>query len=77
MPEYKTMRVPEDAWEAAKAYKEEHDLTWDQYLRLPVEDSSTDTDLGEVLERVDRNYEAVKEATQAAQNAERATDELR
>jgi len=60
MPEYKTMRVPEDAWEAAKAYKEQNDLTWDQYLRLPVEDSSTSVQ--EQLDEIQRKVNQINSA---------------
>jgi len=39
MTEYKTMRVPEDAWEQAQAYRKEHALTWGEYIRLPCDNS--------------------------------------
>jgi len=39
MTEYKTMRVPEDAWEQAQAYRKEHGLTWGEYIRLPCDNS--------------------------------------
>jgi len=79
MSDYKTMRVPEDAWEAAKAYKEEHELTWDEYLRLPVEDGSTtkrEPELSELTEKLDKINRGVREATEAAQSAERSVEQL-
>ena len=32
MSDYKTLRVPEDAWEEAKAEKEANDRTWGEQL---------------------------------------------
>jgi len=32
------MRVPEDAYETAKAHKEQLGVTWGEYLTLPTED---------------------------------------
>jgi len=55
--DYKTMRVPTDAWEVAQSYRQEHGLTWGQYLRLPVDDEammseSAEIDADEVAETV-------------------------
>jgi len=89
MTEYKTMRVPEDAWEQAQAYRKEHGLTWGEYIRLPCDNSvetaepmrvvpieevagrevPQDQLNQDVMEQLDRNYEAIKEATNAAQDA--------
>jgi len=79
MTEYKTMRVPEEAWEAAKAYKEKHELTWDEYMRLPVEGGSTtkrEPDLSQLTEKLDEINRGVREATEAAQSAERSVEQL-
>jgi len=77
---YKTMRVPKDAWEQAKAQKEDNDRTWGEQIVRDVDtDSTTDVeDLSttEVLEAIEQNYEAIKEATQAAQAAERSVEQL-
>jgi hypothetical protein len=37
MTEYKTLRVPVDAYEQAQAARQEHDDTWGEYLRRCAE----------------------------------------
>ncbi len=59
MTDYKTMRVPEDAHEKAKAHKEQLGVTWGEYLTLPTEDGSTetqthDTDTSELMNQLTR-----------------------
>ena len=44
MTEYKTMRVPEGAWEKAQAYRKDHGLTWGEYIRLPCDNSVETTE---------------------------------
>lgn len=44
MVEYKSLRVPKDAWEDAKAQKESADRTWgEQIVRSDGEDVEADT----------------------------------
>jgi hypothetical protein len=38
MTDYKTMRVPREAWEAAKAQKEEANRTWGEQIVRPDSD---------------------------------------
>ena len=49
MTEYKTMRVPEGAWEQAQAYRKEHGLTWGEYIRLPCDNSVETTEAMRVV----------------------------
>jgi len=67
MSDYKTMRVPEDAWEAAQSYRQEHGLTWGEYLRLPVDD-----DVATEQPDVD-----IDETRKAAKQAESNTEEIK
>lgn len=39
MTDYKTLRVPEDAWEEAKAQKEDHGRTWGEQIVRPDADA--------------------------------------
>ena len=96
MTEYKTMRVPEDAWKEAQAHRKEHGLTWGEYIRLPC-DNSVETDepmrvvpvedvVGrevpsaqinqDVSEQLDRIESGVREATNAAQSADKKLEGL-
>jgi len=49
MTDYKTMRVPEDAWEQAQAYRKEHGLTWGEYIRPPCDNSVETTEPMQVV----------------------------
>jgi len=44
MSDYKTLRVPEDAWEDAKQQKEANDRTWGEQIVRPDSDKSSTTD---------------------------------
>jgi len=84
--EWKTIRVPKDVYDEAKARKEEYDVTWGQYVNPhvwhSVFDEPTETPGEEIavkddlMDRLDRIEDAAREATNAAQNAERAAEEL-
>jgi len=67
--DYKTMRVPTDAWEAAQSYRQEHGLTWGEYLRLPVDD-----DMG--TEQPDIDADMLSDILSAATTAEERTGRI-
>ena len=47
------MRVPAEAWEQAKAQKEDNDRTWgDQIVRDVDSDSTTEIDTDAIVERI-------------------------
>jgi hypothetical protein len=50
MTDYKTMRVPEDAWQDAKGAKGENE-TWGEYLRRCADVDTGSTDAPSVDER--------------------------
>lgn len=51
MTDYKTLRVPEDAWEEAKAQKEENGRTWgEQIVRNDGGESEDDAVVIETVE---------------------------
>jgi len=50
---YKTMRVPKDAWEKAKAQKEDNDRTWGEQIVRDVDtDSTTSVDTDAIVEQI-------------------------
>ena len=57
MTEYKTLRVPVEAWETAKAQKEEAGITWGE--QIVREDDSDDTD----LDSLSRSVATIEERT--------------
>jgi len=71
---WKTLRVPPEAYEEAKAQKEEAGRTWGEQVVAPVEPDDVDTD--ELVERLERIESAAREATSAAQSADRKLEEL-
>jgi len=71
--DWKTLRVPPEAYNTAKAQKEEAGRTWGEQLVAPVE---PDFDRESLAERLDRIESAAKEATSAAHRAENAVDKL-
>ncbi len=52
MTDYKTLRVPEHAWEEAKEQKEEHGRTWGEQLVCDGE-SESGIDAEQILNRID------------------------
>jgi len=88
--EWQTIRVPKRVYEDAKERKEHHGVTWGEYVNphswhsvfdepadAPDGEAVTvDKDLSDVLERLDRNLDAIKEATNSAQSAERSVEQL-
>lgn len=48
--DYKTLRVPEDAWETARAQKEDAGRTWGEQIVRPDGESSTPDDLVQAVE---------------------------
>jgi len=71
--DWKTLRVPPEAYETAKAQKDDADRTWGEQLVAPVE---PDYDRESLAERLDRIESAAREATSAAQSAEQAINEV-
>jgi len=71
--DWKTLRVPPEAYDTAKAQKEQAGRTWGEQLVAPVE---PDFDRESLAERLDRIESAAKEATSAAQSAEQAINEV-
>ena len=65
MVEYKSLRVPEDAWEEAKAQKEAEGRTWgEQIVRTDAEDVEADTTQPSA-EEIAAEIDALDEATLA------------
>lgn len=83
---WKTLRVPPEAYEQAKEQKEKHGRTWGEQLVCDNATTMEVIEAGEVVEelshedtlaeRLERIEQAAKEATNAAQAAERATEAL-
>jgi len=71
--DWKTLRVPPEAYDTAKAQKEQAGRTWGEQLVAPVE---PDYDREDLAERLDRIESAAREATSAAQSAEQAINEV-
>jgi len=71
--DWKTLRVPPEAYNTAKAQKEEAGRTWGEQLVAPVE---PDFDRESLAERLDRIESAAKEATSAAHRAEQAINKV-
>jgi len=68
MADYKTMRVPEDAYETAKAHKEQLGVTWGEYLTLPTEDGEVygtgiDSEIVEQLQKMQSKGELMDQLT--------------
>ena len=79
MTDYKTLRVPEDAYDIAKESKRESE-TWGEFLQRC---SNNPPEIREFVEADDTIVNklttiesAAKEATQAAQSAEQSVEEL-
>jgi len=77
MTDYGTIKLPRDDYERHNERRKEMSLTWAEYVdgQAPVSDDPR-IDLTVVLDRIDDLEAATKEATNAAQNAERAAEEL-
>lgn len=73
--DWKTLRVPEDAYEEAKAQKEAAGRTWGEQIVRATE-SEGDVSNADLLERMDELGESVREATNAAQSTERMMEDL-
>jgi len=71
--DWKTLRVPPEAYDTAKAQKEQAGRTWGEQLVAPVE---PDYDRESLAERLDRIESAAREATSAAQSAEKAINKV-
>lgn len=65
MAEYKTLRVPESAYEEAKEAKEERGLTWGEWLTQPCSNDVEDTPVVQL------------EATERKRIADEVEDRLR
>lgn len=84
MVDYKTLRVPKPDYDKARDAKRESE-TWGEFLQrcsetrpeirefVDADSLNGDTD---IAKKVDRNYEAIKEATDAAQNAAQTVEEV-
>lgn len=68
----KNIKVPEPLFNALRDDKDDNQ-SWPHYLES---ECIHDADEGDMADRLDRIESAVKEATNAAQNAERAAEEL-
>jgi len=60
MTEYKSLRVPVDAWEAAKAQKEDADRTWGDQIVRPDGDDAGDVDLTTLMDEIQDMKEGVE-----------------
>ena len=79
MTEYTSIRVTVDAKEKAEASKREGE-TWNEYLQRCTDNPPTTreyVELGDLREQLDRIESAAKEATNAAQSADRKLEDLR
>ncbi len=68
MTDYKTMRVPEGAYETAKAHKEQLGVTWGEYLTLPTDDGEVygtgiDPEIVEQLQKMESTSELMDQLT--------------
>ena len=77
MADYKTMRVPEDAYETAKAHKEQLGVTWGEYLTLPTEDGEVyGTGVNpEIVEQL-QNMQSTSELMDKLRRLDNRLDEL-
>lgn len=75
MTEYKTLRVPEDAYELAKdAKQDDKNETWGEYLRRCSENPPL---VKEFVEADDEHRPVTLEATEYRKIAEQVEDRLR
>lgn len=74
--EYKTLRVPEDAWETAKEQKEAAGRTWGEQIVRPSDDRELNVPEGflHVMEASDEQLTEIRE--QLERVPERTADEL-
>jgi hypothetical protein len=64
MVDYKTLRVPEPAWERAKDQKEAADRTWGEQIVRPDDDADTDAgDVAAAIQSLESSMSAVEERT--------------
>lgn len=78
MTDYGTIKLPRAEYERHNERRQELGLTWAEYVdgKAPEVRNDAEGVPAEIRERLERIESAAKEATNAAQNAERAADEL-
>ena len=80
MTDYKTMRVPVDAYERAKADKEDREVTWGEWLTLPCDngvEQQNDPIPAELGEKLDRIESAATTAEDRTGDIQRTLEGLR
>jgi len=75
---WKTIRVPPEAYETAKAQKDEHGRTWGQQLVRPDDDADDRVNVDAMAEAVASNIDATPAAVEvdADELAARIVDEI-
>jgi len=73
MTDYGTIKLPRDEYEQHNERRKDMGLTWSEHVNGEAPDTREGLDLADQLDRIES---AAKEATNAAQNAERAAEEL-
>jgi hypothetical protein len=73
---WKTLRVPPEAYDEAKAQKEQHDRTWGEQLVRPDGDSADAVDAPDAEAIAEAFRQAFPYDEVAAQTASKTADEL-
>ena len=74
MTDYGTIKLPREAYETHNERRQEMGLTWEDYINGQAPEVSNGSE--DIIKKLDRIEAAAKEATNAAQSADKQLEDL-